>query len=135
MAKKKEAASRLLKALGKTKKDQMAKLYPKVKGKGPYVRGTIGKKGASDFVKRRAVMSGIKSFPKPTKKRGMSAGEMAAHVVGAGAAGYAVGKGWHKKLAGAVTPKKKETHREKAIRGAKELVKKQKAKKEKHHSR
>jgi hypothetical protein len=46
---KKESVSRLLRALGKTKKEQMAKMYPKVKGdirgKGPYVRGTIGKKG------------------------------------------------------------------------------------------
>ena len=134
MAKKKEAASRLLKALGKTKKEQMDKLYPKVKGKGPYVRGTIGKKGTSDFEKRRAVMSGI---PKPTKKKSMSAGEMAAHVVGAGVTGYGIGKGWHKKLVGAMTPKKKEdTHLDKARRGAKELVKKQKDKKEKgksHH--
>ena len=135
---KKESASRLIKALGKTKKEQMAKLYPKVKGnirgKGPYVRGTIGKKGASDFVKRRAAVAGTK-FPKPTKKRDMSAGEMAAHVVGAGVTGYGIGKGWHKKLVGAVTPKKKDTHLDKARRGAKELIKKQKAKKEKHHSK
>ena len=136
---KKESASRLIKALGKTKKEQMAKLYPKAKGqirgKGPYVRGTIGKKGAGDFVKRRAAVAGTK-FPAPTKaKKSMSAGEMAAHVVGAGATGYAMGKGWHKKLAKALTPKKKETHREKAIRGAKELIKKQKSKKEKHHSK
>ena len=138
MADKKKAASVLLKALGKTKKEQMAKLYPKVKGnirgKGPYVRGTIGKKGASDFVKRRAAVAGTK-FPKPTKKRDMSAGEMAAHVVGAGVTGYGIGKGWHKKLVGAVTPKKKDTHLDKARRGAKELIKKQKAKKEKHHSK
>ena len=135
---KKESASRLIKSLGKTKKEQMAKLYPKVKGqirgKGPYVRGTIGKKGASDFVKRRAAVAGTK-FPKPTKKRDMSAGEMAAHVVGAGVTGYGIGKGWHKKLVGAVTPKKKDTHLDKARRGAKELIKKQKAKKEKHHSK
>ena len=133
MAKKKEAASRLLKALGKTKKEQMDKLYPKVKGqirgKGPYVRGTIGKKGTDDFLKRRAVMSGIKTFPKPTKKRGMSSGEMAAHVVGAGVTGYGIGKGWHKKLVGAVTPKKKDTHLDKARKGAKELIKKQKKQK------
>jgi len=133
---KKESASRLLKALGKTKKEQMAKLYPKVKGqirgKGPYVRGTIGKKGASDFVKRRAVMSGTK-FPKPTKKKGIGI----ADVVGAGAAGWAVGSGQHKKLAKAVKGhfKKEDTHLDKARRGAKELIKKQKAKKEKHHSK
>ena len=133
-----KSGSKLLKALGKTKKEQMDKLYPKVKGsirgKGPYVRGTIGKKGASDFLKRRSAVAGTK-FPAPTKaKKSMSAGEMAAHVVGAGATGYGIGKGWHKKLVGAVTPKKKETHREKAIRGAKELIKKQKTKKGKRKS-
>ena len=129
-----KSGSTLLKALGKTKKEQMAKLYPKVKGKGPYVRGTQGKKSgipkASTFTARRAA---LRAQP-ATKKRSMGAAEMAAHVVGAGATGYAVGKGWHKKLAGAVTPKKKETHREKAIRGAKELVKKQKKQKEKRKS-
>ena len=126
---KKESASRLVKALGKTKKEQMAKLYPKVKGdirgKGPYLRGTTGKKGASDFVKRRAAVAGTK-FPKPTKAKGIGI----ADVVGAGAAGFAVGKGWHKKLVGAVTPKKK-SHQDKAREGAKELIKKQKDKKKK----
>jgi len=126
-----KSGSKLLKALGKTKKEQMAKLYPKVKGqirgKGPYLRGTTGKKGVGDFLKRRAAVAGTKA----TKAKGIGI----ADVVGAGAAGFAVGKGWHKKLVGALTPKKKETHREKAIRGAKELIKKQKAKKEKHHSK
>ena len=130
---KKESASRLVKALGKTKKEQMAKLYPKVKGdirgKGPYVRGTIGKKGASDFLKRRVAVAGTK-FPKPTKKRGIGV----ADVVAAGAAGWAVGSGQHKKLAKAVSgyfkPKKKEdTHLDKARKGAKELIKKQKKQK------
>ena len=136
MAKKKEAASRLLKALGKTKKEQMAKLYPKVKGnirgKGPYVRGTIGKKGASDFVKRRAAVAGTK-FPAPTKKKGIGISD----VIGAGVAGLAIGSGQHKKAWGAIKKhfKKKDTHLDKARRGAKELIKKQKAKKEKHHSR
>tara|TARA_R100001086_G_C11604882_1_gene194159 strand:+ start:68 stop:487 length:420 start_codon:yes stop_codon:yes gene_type:complete len=130
----KKEGSKLLAALGKTKKEQQKAVYPKIKSKGPYVRGTQGKKSgipkASTFTARRAVMSGQPA----TKKRSMGAAEMAAHVVGAGATGYAVGKGWHKKLAGAVTPKKKETHREKAIRGAKELVKKQKKQKEKRKS-
>ena len=120
----------LLKALGKTKKEQMAKVYPKVKGqmrgKGPYVRGTIGKKGAGDFLKRRAAVAGTKTFPTPTKKKGIGIVD----IVGAGATGFAIGKGWHKKLAGALTPKKKETHLEKARRGAKELIKKQKEKRE-----
>ena len=134
---KKESASRLIKSLGKTKKDQMAKVYPKVKGqirgKGPYVRGTIGKKGASDFTKRRAAVAGTK-FPAPTKaKKGIGVTD----VVAAGAAGWAVGSGQHKKLAKAVKGhfKKEDTHLDKARRGAKELIKKQKAKKEKHHSR
>ena len=139
---KKESASRLIKALGKTKKEQMAKLYPKVKGqirgKGPYVRGTIGKKGASDFLKRRTAVAGTK-FPKPTKKKSMSAGEMAAHVVGAGATGWAIGSGQHKKLAKAVSgylkKGKEKSHQDKAREGAKELIKKQKEKKKRrtHH--
>ena len=134
---KKESASRLIKALGKTKKEQMAKLYPKVKGqirgKGPYVRGTIGKKGASDFVKRRAAVAG-KKFPAPTKaKKGIGISD----VIGAGVAGLAIGSGQHKKAWGAIKKhfKKKDTHLDKARRGAKELIKKQKAKKEKHHSK
>ena len=133
---KKESASRLIKALGKTKKEQMAKVYPKVKGqirgKGPYVRGTIGKKGADPFLKRRAVMSGTK-FPAPTKaKKGIGV----ADVVAAGAAGWAVGSGQHKKLAKAVRGrfKREDTHLDKARRGAKELIKKQKTKQEKRKS-
>ena len=136
MADKKKAGSKLLATLGRTKKEQMAKLYPKaqpkaypkIKSKGPYTRGTIGKKGTSDFVKRRAAVAGTK-FPKPTKKKGIGI----ADVVGAGAAGWAVGSGQHKKLAKAVSGhfKKEDTHLDKARRGAKELVKKQKSKKEK----
>ena len=134
---KKESASRLIKALGKTKKEQMAKLYPKVKGdirgKGPYLRGTTGKKGASDFVKRRAAVAG-KKFPAPTKaKKGIGISD----VIGAGVAGLAIGSGQHKKAWGAIKKhfKKEDTHLDKARRGAKELIKKQKAKKEKHHSK
>ena len=126
-----KAGSKLLKALGKNKKEQMDKLYPKVKGKGPYARGTIGKKGASDFVKRRAAVAG-KKFPAPTKKKGIGI----ADVIGAGAAGWAVGSGQHKKLAKAVSGrfKKEDTHLDKARKGAKELIKKQKTKKEKRKS-
>ena len=141
MADKKKAASKLLAALGKTKKQQMDKLipkgakvksYPKVKGdvrgKGPYVRGTIGKKGVDDFLKRRAAVAGTKA----TKKRGIGI----ADVVGAGAAGYAVGKDWHKKLIGAVTGDRKKTtsHKDKARRLADKAIKKQKEKKEKRKS-
>ena len=69
MGKKKEAGSLLLRALGRTKKEQMKALTPpslkksrtstSIKSKGPYIRGTIGKKGTGDFLKRRAVMSGV----------------------------------------------------------------------------
>ena len=141
MAKKKEVGSKLLKALGKTKKEQMAKLYPKaippsypkvkgkIRGKGPYLRGKV--MGSGDFLDRRAAVAGTKA----TKKKSMSAAEMAAHVVGAGATGYAVGKGWHKKLVGAMTPKKKEdTHLDKARKAAEKGIKKQKSKKEKRKS-
>ena len=115
----------LLKALGKTKKEQMAKLYPKVKGqirgKGPYVRGTIGKKGADTFLARRAVMSGTQALPKPTKEKGIVG------AVAAGAAGYALGKYGPKK-----TEAKQSTisHADRAGRGVKELIKKQKEKRE-----
>ena len=111
----------LLKALGKTKKEQMAKVYPKVKGqirgKGPYVRGTIGKKGADTFIARRAVMSGAKAFPKPTRKKGIVG------AAAAGAAGYALGKYGPKKT-------KAKTHIQKAREGVKELIKKQREKRE-----
>ena len=133
MADKKKVGSKLLASLGRTKKEQMAKLYPKakpkaypkIKSKGPYTRGTIGKKGTSDFVKRRAAVAGTKA----TKKKGIGIADI---VAGTGV-GYAVGKGWHKKLVGAVTPKKKDrpSHQDKAREGAKELIKKQKDKKKK----
>ena len=132
MADKKKAGSRLLAALGKTKKEQMAKVYPKVKGdirgKGPYLRGTTGKKGADTFIARRAVMAGTKSFPKPTKAKGI-VGDIRTGITSAaaGAAGYALGK---------YGPKKSEakqstiSHAERAVRGVKELIKKQKEKRE-----
>ena len=140
MADKKKAGSKLLAALGRTKKQQMDKLipkgakvksYPKVKadirGKGPYLRGKV--MGSGDFLKRRAAVAGTKA----TKKKGIGI----ADVVGAGAAGFAVGKGWHKKLIGAVTGdrKKTTTHKGKAKQLADKAIKKQKEKKEKHHSR
>jgi len=129
-----KSGSKLLAALGRTKKEQMSKLipkgakvtkhpYPKVKGdirgKGPYLRGTTGKKGAGDFLKRRAAVAG-KKFPKPTKAKRIGIAE----VVGAGAAGWALGKYGPKKTKG-------KTHMKKAREGAKELIKKQKDKKRK----
>ena len=129
---KKESVSRLLRALGKTKKEQKAKVYPKVKGdirgKGPYVRGTIGKKGADTFIARRAVMAGTKSFPKPTKAKGI-VGDIRTGITSAaaGAAGYALGKYGPKK-----TEAKQSTrsHADKAREGVKELIKKQREKRE-----
>ena len=143
MAKKKEVGSKLLQAIGKTKKEQMAKLYPKtraasypkvkgdIRGKGPYLRGKV--MGAGDLISRRAAVAGTKSFPKPTKAR---KGIGVADVVAAGAAGWAVGSGQHKKLAKAVSGhfKKEDTHLDKVRKGAKDLIKKQKAKKEKRKS-
>ena len=143
MADKKKAGSKLLAALGSTKKQQMDKLipkgakvksYPKVKGdirgKGPYLRGKV--MGSGDFIGRRAVLAGTKAtkLSEPDKAAMASA-------IGAGAAGYAVGKGWHKKLIGAVTGdrKKTTTHKGKAKQLADKAIKKQKEKKEKHHSR
>ena len=137
MAKKKEAASKLLAAIGKTKKEQMAKLYPKVKGdirgKGPYLRGKV--MGTGDFLKRRAATAGKRLGPQPTKKKGIGIVD----VIGAGATGWAVGSGQHKKAWASIKKHfkkgKEDTHLDKARRGAKELIKKQKAKKEKHHSK
>ena len=137
----------LLGIVGKTLKKGPPKIKPKappkIKSKGPYLR-TAGKgpylrtgkavPTAKEFKARRDVLRG-KQFPAPTKKKGIGIVD----VIGAGAAGWAVGSGQHKKLAKAVSgylkKGKEETHREKAIRGAKELIKKQKAKKEKHHSK
>jgi len=136
-----EKGSKLLAALGKTKKEQMAKIYPKskpksypkIKSKGPYTRGKVMGKG--DFDARRDVMGGVNQALRKAEK---SAVKDIATVVGAGVAGYGIGKGWHKKVAEAVTkPKRKETtsHKDKALKMAREAIKKQKKKKEKHHSR
>ena len=141
MADKKKVGSKLLAALGRTKKEQMAKLYPKaqpkaypkIKSKGPYTRGTIGKKGTSDFLKRRAAVAGTKA----TKSSKLDLSPIASGL-GAGATGYAIGKGWHKKLAGAVTKavKKKDrpSHQDRAREAAAKGIKKQKTKKEKRKS-
>tara|TARA_R110002051_G_scaffold248668_1_gene308229 strand:- start:212 stop:649 length:438 start_codon:yes stop_codon:yes gene_type:complete len=136
----KEAGSKLLRALGRTKKEQLKALTPpglkkartstSVKSKAPYTRGKV--MGAGDLITRRATIGGTKSLPAPTKKKGIGI----ADVIGAGAAGWAVGSGQHKKLAKAVSGrfKKEDTHLDKARKGAKELIKKQKTKKEKRKS-
>jgi hypothetical protein len=133
--------SMLLGIVGKTIKKGPPKVKPKappkIKSKGPYLR-TAGKgpylrtgkavPTAKEFKARRDVLRG-KQFPAPTKKKGIGIVD----VVGAGAAGFAVGKGWHKKLVGAVK-KDKPSHQDRARKGAKELIKKQKAKKGKRKS-
>jgi len=121
-----KSGSKLLKALGKTKKEQMAKLYPKVKGdirgKGPYVRGTIGKKGASDFLKRRAAVRGT-DLKKAIRKADKEVARTGIGIAAATGAGYALGRYGPKKT------EAKDTHLDKARKGAKELIKKQKKQK------
>jgi len=134
-----EKGSKLLAALGKTKKEQMAKIYPKskpksypkIKSKGPYTRGKVMGKG--DFLDRRKVLGGQAEKALRKSKKGIGIPE----VIAGTAAGYAVGKGWHKKVAEAITKPKRKTasHQDKARKMAQEAVRKQKKKKEKHHSR
>ena len=134
MADKKKGASKLLAALGKTKKEQMkvlypkatTKAYPKIKSKGPYTRGKVMGKGDSTFEARRAVLGGAK-FPAPTKKKGMSELVKTGILLGTG---YGVAK-----LGSKYSANKKAQ----AKKGAADLIKKQKEQKEKnkrkkHHS-
>ena len=133
---KKEKGSKLLKALGKTKKEQMAKLYPKVKGdvrgKGPYLRGTTGKKGAGDFEARRRIMAGTGEAHKALRKAEKEAAGFTAAIGTAAAAGFGAGRYSKSKKTKA---KDTTSHKDKARRMAQEGIKKQKSKKEKHHSR
>jgi hypothetical protein len=122
----------LLGIVGKTLKKGppkiKAKAPPKIKSKGPYVRTGKVVPTTKEFKARRDVFRGVQKKPK---------GIGITDIVGAGAAGYAVGKGWHKKLVGAVTKavkKDKPSHQDIARKGAKELIKKQKEKKEKRKS-
>ena len=108
------------------------KAPPKIKSKGPYTRASlkVGKAvpTTKEFKARRDVLRG-----EPKKPKGIGIVDIA----GAGAAGFAVGKGWHKKLVGAVTKavkKDKPSHQDIAREGAKKLIKKQKAQKEKRKS-
>ena len=109
-----------------------SKAPPKIKSRGPYTRGSarFGKAvpTSKEFKARRDVLRGVQ------KKKGIGI----ADIVGAGAAGFAVGKGWHKKLLGAVTGdrKKTTTHKGKAKKLADEAIKKQKGQKKEmkgHH--
>ena len=139
MADKKKAGSLLMASLGRTKKEQMKALTPpslkksrtstSIKSKGPYIRGTIGKKGTGDFLKRRAVMSGVDAT-KALRKADREAARTGVGIAAATGAGYALGRYGPKK-----TEAKEKTHRDKAREGAKELIKKQKEKKKRrtHH--
>ena len=134
MADKKKAASRLVKALGKTKKEQMAKLYPKVKGdirgKGPYLRGKV--MGTGDFESRRRIMAGTGEAHKALRKVDKAAVRDTAVIGAAALAGFGVGKYDSRKKSKAKPTK---SHKGRAKQLADEAIKKQKAKKEKHHSR
>ena len=127
---KKEKGSKLLKALGKTKKEQMAKLYPKVKGdirgKGPYLRGRV--MGAGDlldkrFLDRRATLGGARATKK--KKFDKEALRDSAVIGAAVAAGFGVGKYDSSKKS------KAKTHKQKAKQLADKAIKRQQAKKRK----
>ena len=124
----KEAGSHLLAALGRTKKEQLKALTPpglkksrtstSVKSKGPYIRGTIGKKGTGDFISRRAVMSGVDAT-KAIRKADKEAVRTGVGIAAATGAGYALGR---------YGPKKTEakSHRAKAKEAAEKGIKKQK---------
>lgn len=129
-----KSGSKLLAALGRTKKEQMKALTPpgvkkarkstSVKSKAPYIRGKV--MGTGDFLKRREAVAGTK-FPKPTKDRQALRDTVA---IGAGvAAGFGVGKYDSSKKS------KAKSHKQKAKEVADKAIKKQKEKKEKHHSR
>ena len=132
-----KSGSKLLAALGKTKKEQMDKLYPKskpkaypkIKSKGPYTRGKV--MGAGDLISRRAAVRGA-DIKKALRTAEKEAVRDTAVIGAAAAAGFGVGRySKSKKTKAKETP----SHRDKARRMAQEAVKKQKAKKEKHHSR
>ena len=136
MAKKKETGSHLLAALGRTKKEQMKALTPpglkkskrstSVKSKAPYVRGKV--MGTGDLISRRAAVAGTKALRKADK----AALRDTAVIGAAAAAGFGVGKYDSSKKSKAKPTK---SHKGKAKQLADEAIKKQKAKKEKHHSR
>ena len=133
MAKKKETGSHLLAALGRTKKEQMKALTPpglkkskrstSVKSKAPYVRGKV--MGTGDLISRRAAVAGTKALRKADK----AALRDTAVIGAAAAAGFGVGKYDSSKKS------KAKSHKQKAKEVADKAIKKQKEKKEKHHSR
>ena len=131
MADKKKAGRVLMASLGRTKKEQMSKLYPKaqpkaypkIKSKGPYTRGKV--MGTGDLISRRAAVAGTKALRKADK----AALRDTAVIGAAAAAGFGVGKYDSRKKS------KAKTHKQKAKQLADRAIKKQKEKKEKHHSK
>mgnify|MGYP003150836742 CR=1 FL=1 len=123
-----KTGSKLLAALGRTKKEQMKALMPpgvkkartstSVKSKAPYIRGKVMGKGDSDkFLARRAVMGGVKaSLPKPSIAASVS---VPLGLAAAGVTGYHMGK---KKGT-------KNVRAQEAKKAAEEGIKKQKTKK------
>ena len=135
MADKKRTGSYLMSSLGRTKKEQMKAITPpglkksktstSVKSKAPYVRGKVMGKGDSTFEARRGIMGGAGSV----KKYDKAALRDTAVIGAAAAAGFGVGKYDSSKKS------KAKSHKGRAKQLADEAVKKQKKKKEKHHSR
>ena len=133
MADKKRTGSKLLAALGKTKKEQMKAITPpgvkkarkstSVKSKAPYIRGKV--MGTGDLISRRAAVAGTKALRKVDK----TALRDTAVIGAAAAAGFGVGKYDSSKKS------KAKSHKQKAKEVADKAIKKQKEKKEKHHSR
>jgi hypothetical protein len=100
-----------------------------VKSKAPYIRGKV--MGTGDLRSRRAAVRGY------DRKKALRTAEKEAvrdtAVIGAAAAaGFGVGRYSKSKKTKA---KETTSHRDEARRMAQEAIKKQKAKKEKHHSR
>ena len=133
MADKKRTGSYLMSSLGRTKKEQMKALTPpglkkskrstSVKSKAPYVRGKV--MGTGDLISRRAAVAGTKALRKADK----AALRDTAVIGAAAAAGFGVGKYDSSKKS------KAKSHKQKAKEVADKAIKKQKEKKEKHHSR
>ena len=121
-----KSGSKLLKAIGKNKKEQMAALYPgmstasKSKNIGKKISKSKNVSSSAKMLDSRRNLAGVKDKSKGSKIGGKL------KTAAALAAGYAAGKG--------LNPTKAKTNKAKAKESAKELLKKQKDKK-KHHSK
>ena len=132
-----KSGSKLLAALGKTKKEQMAKLYPKkstpkhprIKSKGPYTRGKV--MGTGDLISRRAAVRGA-DIKQAIRKADKEAARTGVGIAAATGAGYALGRYGPKKTE---AREKTKSHRDKAREAAEKGIKKQKEKKKRrtHH--